>query len=192
VQVASSAELLRQGKADVWDSGRVESGQAVNVRYAGPAVVASMRYFWRVKVWGAAGKVYADSEVNWWETGLLTQDAWRAQWIGYETPEEAAVRKAGAIWIANPDAKALDAEKKDEQHYAYRATATLEKPVVMLAPLEEEHREIFIEVYKLQPDRQLVTGIEVLSPSNKRHGTVVHTLAFGSSVGAKTASRTGP
>jgi alpha-L-rhamnosidase len=129
VQVASSAELLRQGKADVWDSGRVESGQAVNVRYAGPAVVASMRYFWRVKVWGAAGKAYADSEVNWWETGLLAQDAWRAQWIGYETPEEAAVRKAGAIWIANPDAKALDAEKKDEQHYAYRATATLEKPV---------------------------------------------------------------
>src|SRR5690349_5639978 len=49
VQVASSAKLLAAGKADVWDSGRVSSSQSVNVRYAGPVLAASKRYYWRVK-----------------------------------------------------------------------------------------------------------------------------------------------
>jgi len=129
VLVASKAELLRQGKADVWDSGHVESDQALNVVYKGPAVAAGTRYFWCVKVWDAAGKPYAASEIGWWETGLLKQEAWRAQWVGFETAEEAAVRKAPAAWIANPDAKALAEEKGTEQHFAYRQTVTLAKPV---------------------------------------------------------------
>jgi alpha-L-rhamnosidase len=129
VLVASKAELLRQGKADVWDSGRVESDQSLNVAYKGPAVAAGTRYFWCVKVWDAAGKPYAASEISWWETGLLKQDAWRAQWVGYETAEEAAVRHAPAVWIVSPDAKALAGEKGTEQHFAYRQTVTLAKPV---------------------------------------------------------------
>ncbi len=129
VMVASRAELLREGKADVWDSGRVASAQSLNVRYAGPALAPSTRYFWRAKVWGAAGKLYPASEDGWWETGLLRQDAWRAGWIGYETAEEAAVRHAPAEWIASPDAKALAAEKGEQQRFAYRATVTLEKAV---------------------------------------------------------------
>ena len=129
VQVASSAELLRAGKADVWDSGRVEGPQSLNVQYGGPAVGPSTRYFWRVKVWDAAGHAYPESEIAWWETGLLKQDAWRGEWIGYETAEEAAVRHAPAEWITSPDAKALAAEKGKVQQLAYRATITLDKPV---------------------------------------------------------------
>src|SRR5262249_11701011 len=56
VQVASSLEKL--SKADVWDSGRVVSGESRNMLYAGPAFAASTRYFWRVTVWGANGKAY--------------------------------------------------------------------------------------------------------------------------------------
>ncbi|MDE3186384.1 MAG: family 78 glycoside hydrolase catalytic domain [Acidobacteriota bacterium] len=129
VQVASRAELLAQDKADLWDSGRIESAQSLNVVYGGSPFAASTRYFWRVKVWDAAGRAYPVSETAWWETGLLTQDAWHAGWIGYETPEEAAVRHAPAKWIANPDAKVLAAEKGVEQHFAYRASVTLGKPV---------------------------------------------------------------
>lgn len=50
-------------------------------------------------------------------------------------------------------------------------TATISTPVVMHAPLEVEYRETFIEIYGARPERNLVTGIEVLSPSNKRPGT---------------------
>lgn len=132
VQVASRAELLGNGagKADVWDSGRIESDQSLNMHYAGPAVTPGTRYFWRVKVWDAAGKPYTESKVSWWETGLLKQDGWRADWIGYETKEEAAVRHAPAAWITSPDANAVDAGKTSEQHIGYRTTVTLTKPVL--------------------------------------------------------------
>jgi alpha-L-rhamnosidase len=133
VQVASRADLLRQGKADIWDSGRVSSGESLNIHYAGPAIAASTRYYWRVKVWNAANQPYPSAETAWWETGLLTQDAWHAQWIGYETPEESTVRHASATWIASPDAKTLAAEKSHEQHYAYRATVNLTQPAIFAA-----------------------------------------------------------
>jgi len=133
--VASRVELLEASKADLWDSGRIESGQSLNVRYAGRPVAPSTRSFWRVKVWGANGKLYPGSTTSWWETGLLKPEAWQAKWIGYETAEEDAVRHAPAIWIANPDAKTLKAEKAPGyekvpvQRFAYRLTATLTKPV---------------------------------------------------------------
>jgi hypothetical protein len=38
------------------------------------------------------------------------------------------------------------------------------------AVVEFAVREIFIDIYKLDPDRELITSIEVLSPSNKRRG----------------------
>ena len=129
VQVASSAAGLRADKANVWDSGRIDSGLSLNVRYQGPALRPSTRYFWRVKLWDAAGKPYTASPIAWWETGLLNQSAWRAQWIGYETAEEAAVRHAPAQWITSPDARVLSAEKASEQHLAFRHIVTLARPV---------------------------------------------------------------
>ena len=127
VQVATSIEALKAGRADVWDSGRVASGQSIGVKYAGGALTPSTRYWWRVTVWDAAGKAYAASEPNWWETGLMSQDAWHAGWIGYETKEEAAVRHAAAAWIAGTEKGTLNAKK--EQHTAFRATVTLAKAV---------------------------------------------------------------
>jgi alpha-L-rhamnosidase len=133
IQVASRAELLRQGNADLWESGRIASDRSLNVVYAGAQLAPSTRYYWRVTVWDAAGKPYTKSEICWWETGLLKQEAWRAQWIGYETTEEAAVRHAPAEWIVSPEASAFDADKSTEQHFAYRQTVTISKPVLRAA-----------------------------------------------------------
>ena len=133
VLVASSPELLAQGKADVWDSGRVASGQSLNVRYGGPSLKASTRYSWCVKLWSADGRAYAAGETAWFETGLMSQDAWKAQWIGYETPEEATVRHAPAEWIANPDAKSQAIAKDAEQRFAYRTTIALPQTVKFAA-----------------------------------------------------------
>lgn len=41
----------------------------------------------------------------------------------------------------------------------------------MRALIPTEYRESFIEIYAVRPQRQLVTSIEVLSPSNKRFGS---------------------
>jgi hypothetical protein len=46
------------------------------------------------------------------------------------------------------------------------------EPVTMRALVQEEHRETFVEIYEANQGQSLVTRIEVLSPSNKRPGTV--------------------
>jgi alpha-L-rhamnosidase len=141
VEVFASSALAAANKPD-WSSGRVDSGQSLNVRYAGPVLEPSHRYTLRVKVWAshgaaAAGTTSVSAESN-WETGLLRQDAWHADWIGYETAEEAAVRHAQAAWVTSPDAGAADAAGADggngaEKHLAFRQTLTLEKPVARAA-----------------------------------------------------------
>jgi alpha-L-rhamnosidase len=136
VMVSTRSDL--PGTPDVWDSGKVESGQSLNVKYAGPAVKASTRYFWRVEAWDKDGKAYPASEATWWETGLLKQDAWKGEWIGWETAEEAAERKAPAKWIASPEAK--PGKPDSEQKFAYRAVVNVNKPVkqaVLFATAED-------------------------------------------------------
>ncbi len=136
VEVFSSAALAAANKPD-WSSGRVASDKSLNVPYAGPALQPSHCYTWRVEVWEARGAAPTAptplTAESMWETGLLHQEAWRADWIGYETAEENAVRRAPAAWISTPDAKVLAADKTSEQRVAYRLSVTLNKPVVSAA-----------------------------------------------------------
>jgi alpha-L-rhamnosidase len=92
----------------------------------------------RVKIWTAheAGPVASApiSAESTWEKGLMHQEAWQADWIGYETPEEDAARHALATWITSPDAGsavagAADAGGATERHFAFRQSVTLAKPV---------------------------------------------------------------
>jgi alpha-L-rhamnosidase len=129
ILVSSSSTGLSAGKADVWDSGRVTSSESMNIVYKGAALKRSTRYYWRVKVWGAEDRPYPASPAAWWETGLMTQDAWMAQWIGWETPEESTVRHAPAMWITSPDARKLNADKEAEERFAYRTTIHLDKQI---------------------------------------------------------------
>jgi hypothetical protein len=48
---------------------------------------------------------------------------------------------------------------------------TVPGAVLMRAAVKADYRETFLEIHQVDPDRKLVTGIEVLSPSNKRPGT---------------------
>jgi len=132
VTVATTPALLGKDHADVWKSGRVSSNQSFGIPYAGPPLKPFTRYYWRVNLWDVANKPYTASEASWWETGLMHEDGWRAQWIGYETPEEASVRHAAAQWIANPDAK-TPAAGRDEQRFDYRTTITLPQTVKFAA-----------------------------------------------------------
>ena len=91
--------------ADVWDSGRIASEQSVDVLYGGPSLAPTKRLYWQVKVWDAEGKPYPVSDVSWFETGLGEKAAWKATWIGFEEPEQQAIRHGGAIWITNAAVK---------------------------------------------------------------------------------------
>lgn len=50
VLVASSEELLKMGKGDLWGSGKVMSDQSIAVRYDGKPLVSENRYWWKVRV----------------------------------------------------------------------------------------------------------------------------------------------
>ncbi|MBV8115281.1 MAG: family 78 glycoside hydrolase catalytic domain, partial [Silvibacterium sp.] len=114
IEVATTSDLLLTDKADVWDSGRVTSDKSIGVAYAGPSLKAEQRYFWRVKVWDKDGNPYPASDVTWWETGLMQPAEWRARWIGFEEPEETAIRESGSLWITNEGG--TGAKGSDTQH----------------------------------------------------------------------------
>lgn len=76
----------RLAAPDVWDSGKVTSGQSVLVPYNGPALKAATRYHWAVRVWDAAGRPSDWSAPTWWETGLLTGRDLGGRWIGNDAP----------------------------------------------------------------------------------------------------------
>ncbi|AYC36814.1 alpha-L-rhamnosidase [Streptomyces griseorubiginosus] len=83
--VASTPDRLTVGRADVWDSGRVDSADSVAVRYAGPALKPSTRYHWTVELWDENGRPLPEAPTARFETGLFSTDGvtgWDgAQWI---------------------------------------------------------------------------------------------------------------
>ncbi len=82
VLVATSPEQLLQDGADLWDSGRVQSGESAHVAYAGKPLTTRLRCWWKVRVWDQEGVVSAWSEPSNWEMGLLAASDWQAKWIG--------------------------------------------------------------------------------------------------------------
>ena len=74
--------VSRRATATWWDSGRVAGDQSAQVEYAGRPLPSRARCFWKVRAWGPEGKATAWSPVAHWTMGLLTPDAWSAQWIG--------------------------------------------------------------------------------------------------------------
>lgn len=82
VIVSNDESLLNADQGNVWDSGRVESDQSVQVIYAGKALESRARYYWKVRVWDQAGQVSPWSEPAFWSMGLLSAEEWQAKWIG--------------------------------------------------------------------------------------------------------------
>lgn len=90
VLAASTPELLGENRGDLWDSGKVDSGQSHLVAYRGKPPVSRQRVYWKVRVWDQDGKAGPWSDPTWWEMGLLEPEDWQgAQWIASPQPHDA-------------------------------------------------------------------------------------------------------
>lgn len=94
LRVASSPELLANGKADFLDTGRIDSNQTAHIAYAGRPLRSRDVCHWQVEVWDETGNsTKSDHEI--WSMGLLEKSDWAARWIAADP--EIVRRDSGAI-----------------------------------------------------------------------------------------------
>ncbi len=125
IQVATHAEALENGEPDVWDSGKVESPESSNARYAGPPLSPNAVYYWRVRTWDKHDAPSPYSAAQMFVTGI--GDEWKATpiWagVGETAPDFAFLRHeftlpAGDIEHAVAHVTALSPEPASQ--YVYR------------------------------------------------------------------------
>ncbi len=80
ILVATKAELLEAGKADMWDSGVVASANSVGVEYAGKALASRSRYYVVCYTQDDSSNAYR-SEIETFETALYDEKDWKGQWV---------------------------------------------------------------------------------------------------------------
>ena len=87
VLVASSEELLKKDKGDLWDSRKVASDQSIQLEYAGKLLESQQLCFWKVRIWDQDGKATGWSKPADWSMGLLKPEDWKAKWITNPDPK---------------------------------------------------------------------------------------------------------
>ncbi len=98
ILVAASEKMLKDDRADLWDSGKVASDQSVHVVYPARPLASRTRCYWKVRVWDADGKTSPFSEVGTWDMGLLTPEDWKAKWISVPGKDEDKAPQAAPLF----------------------------------------------------------------------------------------------
>jgi alpha-L-rhamnosidase len=90
IRVAATLQALEGSANLLWNCGKVNSNQSVNVDYNGQVLSPMQRVFWQVRVWTGKGKPTQWSAPAFWETGLLDYQNWKADWITspFDKPDE--------------------------------------------------------------------------------------------------------
>jgi hypothetical protein len=85
ILAATSRSLIDKNNGDLWDSGKVDSDETIQIPYAGKPLKSAEQIFWKVRVWDANGKASAWSDTATWTMGLLDESDWQAKWIVAQT-----------------------------------------------------------------------------------------------------------
>lgn len=118
VLVASDPSKLTEEEADLWNSGKVNSGENIHIQYAGKPLESNTKCYWKVRTWTNKGATEW-SEPAYWSVGLLYQKDWWGRWIGFDRAfpwEEIATRPTlGARYFR----KEFEAKKEIQYATAY-------------------------------------------------------------------------
>ncbi len=80
ILVATSSSVLKNNKADVWDSKIVKTAQNTFIMYAGKKLQSHKKYYWKVMVTDNYGNQSAGNTAE-WTMGILNESEWKAKWI---------------------------------------------------------------------------------------------------------------
>ena len=105
VLAATSAARLRADEGDLWDTGKIDSAQSIQVSYGGKQLLSKQAVWWKVKVWDQAGRDSQWSSPASWSMGLLEQSDWTGKWIGVNGGEEMPEEFDGSEWISDGSAQ---------------------------------------------------------------------------------------
>ena len=83
VQQTAYQIIVTGDKGELWNSGKIESGQQLWVRYGGSQLKSNTTCTWKVKVWTTAGESDWSSDAC-FSIGLLDEGKWTGYWIGLE------------------------------------------------------------------------------------------------------------
>ena len=80
ILVASTPARLAGNRGDLWDTGKVESGQTIQILYGGKPVAPQAFAYWKVQVWDQENQPSPWSAVARWRRAPGARD-WKARWI---------------------------------------------------------------------------------------------------------------
>ena len=97
ILVATDSLLLEEGKADLWNSGKIKSSASVMVPYKGKKLQSRSVAYWKIGVWDEKSSQPTWSDISSFSIGLLSPSDWTGSYIGFPTdagnPESPLIRK---------------------------------------------------------------------------------------------------
>ena len=102
ILVASNPKQLAVGKADWWNSGKVDSDQSASVEYAGKPLHPATRFWWKVRIWDQTGQAGPYSAPAFFGTGL---NQWVARhiWDGFNQANHFVYFRTTFVMTNQPD-----------------------------------------------------------------------------------------
>lgn len=94
IVVASDASLMPD-RADLWDTGKVDSDQSTWINYEGEPIASRQKVYWQAMYWDQDLQASSWSPVSHLELGLLSNADWQARWINLPRTETQQVSARG-------------------------------------------------------------------------------------------------
>lgn len=91
ILAASDAELLDENRADLWNSGKVVSGESVLVPWNGKQLQPGMVCFWKVMIWDQNDRKSDWSVPSSFTIGLLDKTGWKSAYIAFDAGKDIQV-----------------------------------------------------------------------------------------------------
>ncbi len=89
ILVASAPGRLKEGTADLWNTGKIAGSNSVWVSYEGQVLQSRSVAYWKIKVWDQNGVPSEWSEMQNFSVGLLNANDWKGKYIGMDSAKAA-------------------------------------------------------------------------------------------------------